>query len=207
MQPQRHYSCFPSPPCSRLPCPPLLFPPLLSSSLPSSPLSETEQGIFEAVLRGHLDFDSDPWPSISEDAKDLIRGCCNLNPHKRLTAYQVLCEWSHKPCGSSSQLLSSHSAPVSVWIACPHLRLLSAWCVPPSPPPSPPPRPSVGCQGRRGAGQAPQLGRALAPQAVLRNEQTEEDGTPGERHSRAIQIDRAKPPPEFVTGGPPASSA
>ncbi|GJU58868.1 calcium-dependent protein kinase 20-like protein [Tanacetum coccineum] len=32
---------------------------------------ETEQGIFEQVLKGDLDFASEPWPSISESAKDL----------------------------------------------------------------------------------------------------------------------------------------
>ncbi|KAI3677060.1 hypothetical protein L1987_86678 [Smallanthus sonchifolius] len=32
---------------------------------------ETEQGIFDQVLKGDLDFASEPWPSISESAKDL----------------------------------------------------------------------------------------------------------------------------------------
>lgn len=35
--------------------------------------SETEQGIFEQVLKGELDFRSEPWPSIPESAKDLVR--------------------------------------------------------------------------------------------------------------------------------------
>ncbi|KAM7272713.1 hypothetical protein ACFE04_027376 [Oxalis oulophora] len=34
---------------------------------------ESEQGIFEQVLHGDLDFSSDPWPNISESAKDLVR--------------------------------------------------------------------------------------------------------------------------------------
>nr|GMD12985.1 calcium-dependent protein kinase 1-like [Ipomoea batatas] len=33
--------------------------------------AENEQGIFEEVLHGELDFTSQPWPSISEGAKDL----------------------------------------------------------------------------------------------------------------------------------------
>ncbi|KAI8567393.1 hypothetical protein RHMOL_Rhmol02G0118400 [Rhododendron molle] len=33
---------------------------------------ENEQGIFDAVLQGNLDFAYDPWPSISSSAKDLI---------------------------------------------------------------------------------------------------------------------------------------
>ncbi|KAJ7566954.1 hypothetical protein O6H91_02G125300 [Diphasiastrum complanatum] len=52
---------------------------------------ETEQGIFEQVLRAEIDFTSDPWPTISESAKDLIRKMLCPNPSKRYTAHQVLC--------------------------------------------------------------------------------------------------------------------
>ncbi|KAA3481516.1 calcium-dependent protein kinase 1-like [Gossypium australe] len=53
--------------------------------------AENEQGIFEEVLHGDLDFDSDPWPSISESAKDLVRKMLIRDPRKRLTAHEVLC--------------------------------------------------------------------------------------------------------------------
>ncbi|KAJ9546011.1 hypothetical protein OSB04_025718 [Centaurea solstitialis] len=53
--------------------------------------AETEQGIFEQVLEGDLDFTSDPWPSISEGAKDLVRRMLVRDPKKRLTAHEVLC--------------------------------------------------------------------------------------------------------------------
>lgn len=53
--------------------------------------AETEQGIFEQVLHGDLDFASDPWPKISESAKDLIRKMLVRNPKKRLSAHEVLC--------------------------------------------------------------------------------------------------------------------
>lgn len=53
---------------------------------------ETEQGIFEQVLRGELDFLSEPWPSVSESAKDLVRRMLARDPKKRLTAHQVLRE-------------------------------------------------------------------------------------------------------------------
>ncbi|CAI9769023.1 unnamed protein product [Fraxinus pennsylvanica] len=53
--------------------------------------AETQQGIFDAVLKGHIDFDSDPWPLISESAKDLIRKMLCMNPSERLTAHEVLC--------------------------------------------------------------------------------------------------------------------
>ncbi|KAG5628627.1 hypothetical protein H5410_000344 [Solanum commersonii] len=52
---------------------------------------ETEQGIFEQVLKGELDFVSEPWPSISESAKDLVRKMLVRDPKKRLTAHEVLC--------------------------------------------------------------------------------------------------------------------
>ncbi|KAJ4908812.1 Calcium-dependent protein kinase 1 [Raphanus sativus] len=53
--------------------------------------AESEQGIFEQVLHGDLDFSSDPWPSISESAKDLVRKMLVRDPKRRLTAHQVLC--------------------------------------------------------------------------------------------------------------------
>ncbi|XP_073006152.1 calcium-dependent protein kinase 10-like isoform X2 [Typha latifolia] len=53
--------------------------------------AESEQGIFEEVLHGNLDFQSEPWPSISESAKDLLRKMLVRDPKKRLTAHEVLC--------------------------------------------------------------------------------------------------------------------
>ncbi|XP_006664026.2 calcium-dependent protein kinase 27 [Oryza brachyantha] len=53
--------------------------------------AETEQGIFEQVLHGTLDFESDPWPSVSEGAKDLLRKVLVRDPKKRLTAHEVQC--------------------------------------------------------------------------------------------------------------------
>lgn len=55
--------------------------------------SETEQGIFEQVMKGDLDFISEPWPSISNGAKDLVKKMLVRDPKKRLTAHQVLCEF------------------------------------------------------------------------------------------------------------------
>ncbi|XP_042424784.1 calcium-dependent protein kinase 5-like isoform X2 [Zingiber officinale] len=52
---------------------------------------ETQQGIFDAVLKGVIDFDSDPWPMISDSAKDLIRRMLCSPPAERLTAHEVLC--------------------------------------------------------------------------------------------------------------------
>ncbi|KAL0418452.1 UNVERIFIED_CONTAM: Calcium-dependent protein kinase [Sesamum radiatum] len=44
----------------------------------------------QCYLRGHLDFSSDPWPSISPGAKDLVRKMLNSDPKQRLSAFQVL---------------------------------------------------------------------------------------------------------------------
>jgi calcium-dependent protein kinase len=52
--------------------------------------AETEQGIFDAVLRGHIDFRSNPWPKISTPAKDLVSKMLKQDPKERLTAQQVL---------------------------------------------------------------------------------------------------------------------
>ncbi|KAJ8551321.1 hypothetical protein K7X08_000691 [Anisodus acutangulus] len=52
--------------------------------------AETEHGIFNAILRGHIDFSSDPWPSISHGAKDIVRKMLTSDPKQRLTAIQVL---------------------------------------------------------------------------------------------------------------------
>ena len=62
-------------------------------------ISETEKGIFDAVLEGYIDFESDPWPSISMSAKDLVRRMLTQDPKRRITSAQVLgtylCNTSH----------------------------------------------------------------------------------------------------------------
>ncbi|KAJ9184598.1 hypothetical protein P3X46_004310 [Hevea brasiliensis] len=71
--------------------------------------AETEQGIFEEILHGELDFTSVPWPNISESAKDLVRRMLVRDPRKRITAHEVLCHpWVRddgvapdKPLGSA----------------------------------------------------------------------------------------------------------
>lgn len=53
-------------------------------------LSETEQGVALAILRGVIDFKREPWSQISENAKSLVRQMLEPDPKKRLTAQQVL---------------------------------------------------------------------------------------------------------------------
>ncbi|KAF2534884.1 hypothetical protein F2Q70_00032455, partial [Brassica cretica] len=73
--------------------------------------AESEIGIFRKILQGKLNFETNPWPSISESAKDLITKMLEGNPKKRLTAHQVLCKLSKLmdflASGDSIFLLSS----------------------------------------------------------------------------------------------------
>lgn len=57
--------------------------------------SETEAGIFRQILQGRLDFESEPWPGISDSAKDLIRNMLIRDPKKRFTAHEVLCKYPY----------------------------------------------------------------------------------------------------------------
>ncbi|KAH0891697.1 hypothetical protein HID58_054126 [Brassica napus] len=52
--------------------------------------AETEKGIFDAILEGHIDFESQPWPSISNSAKDLVRKMLTADPKRRISAADVL---------------------------------------------------------------------------------------------------------------------
>ncbi|XVF24133.1 hypothetical protein REPUB_Repub13aG0101000 [Reevesia pubescens] len=52
-------------------------------------LSETIQAQFDATLKGQIDFESEPWPQISDSAKDLIRKMLCLRASERLTAGEV----------------------------------------------------------------------------------------------------------------------
>uniref|UniRef100_A0A9I9D7V3 non-specific serine/threonine protein kinase n=1 Tax=Cucumis melo TaxID=3656 RepID=A0A9I9D7V3_CUCME len=52
--------------------------------------AETEQGVAQAIIRSVIDFRRDPWPRVSENAKDLVRKMLNPDPKRRLTAQEVL---------------------------------------------------------------------------------------------------------------------
>ncbi|KAK1426944.1 hypothetical protein QVD17_15626 [Tagetes erecta] len=52
--------------------------------------AESEQGVAQAILRGLIDFKREPWPSVSEGAKNLVRQMLEPDPKLRLTAKQVL---------------------------------------------------------------------------------------------------------------------
>ncbi|ONK77491.1 uncharacterized protein A4U43_C02F7110 [Asparagus officinalis] len=46
---------------------------------------------FDQILKMPLDLESEPWPSISDGAKDLVLRMLDRDPKKRFTAHQVLC--------------------------------------------------------------------------------------------------------------------
>lgn len=52
--------------------------------------AETEKGIFDCILKGDIDFESDPWPAISNGAKDLVKKMLMMDPRARITSAQVL---------------------------------------------------------------------------------------------------------------------
>lgn len=52
--------------------------------------ADNERAIFDSVLRGNVDFETKPWPSISDSAKDLVRKMLTMDPNKRITAAQAL---------------------------------------------------------------------------------------------------------------------
>ncbi|GLU19336.1 hypothetical protein SLE2022_355920 [Rubroshorea leprosula] len=52
--------------------------------------AETEQGVAQAIIRSVIDFKRDPWPKVSDNAKDLVKKMLNPDPKRRPTAQQVL---------------------------------------------------------------------------------------------------------------------
>lgn len=59
----------------------------------SPKISETEEGIAEAIVQSDasdIDFEREPWPKVSENAKDLVKSMLDPNPYSRLTAQEVL---------------------------------------------------------------------------------------------------------------------
>ncbi|KAJ4760605.1 Calcium-dependent protein kinase [Rhynchospora pubera] len=52
--------------------------------------AETEQGVAQAIIRSVVDFERDPWPIVSDHAKDLVKRMLEPNPKRRLTAQGVL---------------------------------------------------------------------------------------------------------------------
>jgi calcium-dependent protein kinase len=62
---------------------------ILLSGLPPF-WGDTEDQIFKMVLKGKIDFQTDPWPKVSEEAKDCVRKLLNQDVSKRPTASEIL---------------------------------------------------------------------------------------------------------------------
>lgn len=62
----------------------------ISSSEVSLYNAETEQGVAQAIIRSVIDFKREPWPRVSDNAKDLVKRMLDPDPKRRLTAQEVL---------------------------------------------------------------------------------------------------------------------
>ncbi|XP_052202314.1 calcium-dependent protein kinase 29-like [Diospyros lotus] len=70
--------------------------------------AENEKDIFEAILKGQVDLECPPWPSISTGAKSLIRKMLMVDPKMRITAAQALEDpWLREDGSASSTPLDS----------------------------------------------------------------------------------------------------
>ncbi|KAG6536379.1 hypothetical protein ZIOFF_001433 [Zingiber officinale] len=76
--------------------------------------AETEQGVAQAILRGVIDFKREPWPSISNSAKNLVQLMLEPDPMLRLTAKQgivpTICKYSLSPLGVHTEHLGTDVA-------------------------------------------------------------------------------------------------
>lgn len=52
--------------------------------------ARTESGIFRAVLKAEPNFEEEPWPLLSHEAKDFVKRLLNKDYRKRMTAAQAL---------------------------------------------------------------------------------------------------------------------
>ncbi|KAK6120257.1 hypothetical protein DH2020_045948 [Rehmannia glutinosa] len=66
--------------------------------------AESEQGVAQAIIRGKIDFEREPWPSVSESAKSLVRQMLEPDAKLRLTAKQT---WNVLP--DEDFLFTEHS--------------------------------------------------------------------------------------------------
>lgn len=58
---------------------------------------DNQRELFKKIMRGAYEFHPDYWGSVSQDAKNLIRGLLNIDPHERLTVEQALAHpWLNK---------------------------------------------------------------------------------------------------------------
>ncbi|KAL0722878.1 hypothetical protein Bca4012_037477 [Brassica carinata] len=64
--------------------------------------AETEKDISYAILDGNINFETHPWPSISDSAKDLVRKMLTKDPKRRISAAEALQHPWLRECGEAS---------------------------------------------------------------------------------------------------------
>jgi calcium-dependent protein kinase len=55
-----------------------------------STIAGSDEKIAQSILRGVINLQKDPWPKVSQSAKDLVTRMLDPDPCTRLTAKQVL---------------------------------------------------------------------------------------------------------------------
>lgn len=80
---------------------------ILLSGLPPF-WGDNEEQIFKMVLKGKVDFDTDPWPKISQPAKDLVKQLLTMDPLKRWVP--VL-----SGCTAQDTILVGHANTSPIW--------------------------------------------------------------------------------------------
>uniref|UniRef100_A0A673X4C8 Si:ch211-27e6.1 n=1 Tax=Salmo trutta TaxID=8032 RepID=A0A673X4C8_SALTR len=80
---------------------------LLSGSMPFE--DDSRPRLYRAILRGRYSFHGEPWPSVSNLAKDFIERLLGVDPSSRLTAIQALRHpWVVTMSASSSSMTNLH---------------------------------------------------------------------------------------------------
>ena len=75
---------------------------------------DSDDAIFQSILRGELDLASEPWREISAGAKECVRLMLVSNPRRRATTQQVLAHpWMAKGGASTRPLNNALVARIS----------------------------------------------------------------------------------------------
>ncbi len=53
-------------------------------------ISHSVQDLIEKIKTGHYEFPSDPWDTISKQAKNLVKHCLSINPKTRYCPSEAL---------------------------------------------------------------------------------------------------------------------
>lgn len=69
---------------------------------------DNERQIFNSIRNDTVDFQSEPWPKISNHAKDVVKRMLNRDPEKRATAEEILShEWMRENGVASDEPLGN----------------------------------------------------------------------------------------------------